>query len=256
MYWSASNAPHINGIYYDGINFARRSMRRVRRVLDRAAAETGRDITPLIDIHTGYGGSKPPALMYLSHFAYANSAWNGEGFQFQLGPLYWLYDISGFQHGITADRLGDSEDFKGMTFGTYRRNSATASALWSLWDAVGIADMEMVGWWEDDTIVKLLVPQVPTPPPSDCPSSFSNMTGAYWEACGGTGGNIGFGAGCGPGAEPSYPNLTIAEAEAICCELHKANGARPAPEGYSRVSMHTCIACASDEVQRAHWLQW
>ena len=141
LYWSARHAPYINGIYYDGINFDRRSMRRVRKVLDRAAKETGRGVVPLIDIHTGYQEEAPPALMYHTHMAYANSLWNGEGFQFSLGPYYWLYDVSGFQHGLPADRLGSSQEFKGMLFGTYRRNSKQASGLWQLWDQVGISMM-------------------------------------------------------------------------------------------------------------------
>lgn len=141
---------------------------------------------------------------------------------------YWLYDVSGFQHGIPADRLGNSEDFKGMIFGTYRRNGGTASALWALWDSVGIQDMEMVGWWEDDAAVRLLIPKAPTPTPGECAASYSNMTGQYWEACGGAGGNIGFGSGCGPSAKPSYPALTLEEAKSICCELNEANGRKQA----------------------------
>ena len=68
----------MDGIYYDGINFDRRSFRRVRKVLDRASE--GKKFAPLIDIHTGdQGVSSPSAVSYLSHFPYADSAWNGEG---------------------------------------------------------------------------------------------------------------------------------------------------------------------------------
>ena len=58
LLWSTSHAPHIDGIYYDGINFDRRSMQRVRKVLDTGAGSRG---TPLIDIHTGTGGPRKPA---------------------------------------------------------------------------------------------------------------------------------------------------------------------------------------------------
>ena len=47
LLWSTSHAPHIDGIYYDGINFDRRSMQRVRKVLDAGAGSRG---TPLIDM--------------------------------------------------------------------------------------------------------------------------------------------------------------------------------------------------------------
>ena len=137
LLWSTSQAPHIDGIYYDGINFDRRSMQRVRKVLDAGAGSRG---TPLIDIHTGTGGPRKPAATrrasdltranltstsstphtstsastshlrlhlrlrhppypppyphpltlarYLSHFAYADSAWNGEGFDWDRGPIH------------------------------------------------------------------------------------------------------------------------------------------------------------------------
>lgn len=50
----------------------------MRKVLDRASE--GKKFTPLIDIHTGnIGPDSPSAVTYLSHFPYADSAWNGEG---------------------------------------------------------------------------------------------------------------------------------------------------------------------------------
>ena len=53
-------------------------MRRVRKVLDRASQ--GKKFAPLVDIHTGnIGPDSPSAVTYLSHFPYADSAWNGEG---------------------------------------------------------------------------------------------------------------------------------------------------------------------------------
>ena len=105
----------MDGIYYDGINFDRRGMRRIRKVLDRASE--GKKFAPLIDVHTGNeGGRSPSAVTYLSHFPYADSAWNGEGFNFALDPAYWLVDVSGFIHGIPCDRLGGKDSIKGMLF--------------------------------------------------------------------------------------------------------------------------------------------
>ena len=94
----------------------------------------------------------PPSVSYLSHFAYANRAWNGEGFDFGASPGtfgflllqivfrlinfivdYWLVDVSGFMHGITADRLGgsgSSDDIKGMLFAMTERNSGSAPSIW------------------------------------------------------------------------------------------------------------------------------
>lgn len=125
----------MDGIYYDGINFARDGMQRIRKTIDRAAAS--KKFVPLIDCHTGNGGANAPAgVRYIAHFAYADSLWNGEGFQWNLGPDYWLVEVSGLIHGITADRLGGTDSIKGMLYATYRRNSADAHALWKFWDNV------------------------------------------------------------------------------------------------------------------------
>ena len=214
----------MDGIYYDGINFDRRSFRRVRKVLDRASE--GKKFAPLIDIHTGdQGVSSPSAVSYLSHFPYADSAWNGEGFNWNGDSAYWLTDVSGFIHGIPCDRLGGSDNFKGMLFGNYERNSATAPAIWKLWDDVNIEESTMVGWWEDDAPVHAVTPPPPPAPPSpagnvSCVDSFTETKGSYIMAPGGPGGVIGFGGACGAGASnQKYPKLTVAQAKAACCEL-------------------------------------
>lgn len=144
-------------MYYDGINFDRFSMQRVRKVLERGVKSRGGG--PLIDIHTGDNGWRAPAATrYLSHFAYADSAWNGEGFEWGRGPVYWLVAASGLLHGIFADRLGGGGyDFKALLFAMYTRNLPTAPPIWSFWRAVGIgeAGVEIFGWWLDDGPVKL-----------------------------------------------------------------------------------------------------
>jgi hypothetical protein len=224
VHWSTSQAPHIDGIYYDGINFDRRSMMRVRKVLNAGAAASGR-APPLVDMHTGdNGATAPAATRYLSHFAYADSAWNGEGFDWARGPAYWLVDASAFIHGIAADRLGGgSHDFKALLFAMYTRNSHNAPAIWDFWRKVDIGAMEMVGWWADHRPVTLELS--PPGPPRPCTQRFASYEGAYPETSRGSSGNIGFGGACGAG-EPTgaYPPLTVDEAKAICCELHRANG--------------------------------
>ncbi len=156
--WSTSQAPHIEGIYYDGINFDRKSMRRVRKVLNAGAAAAG-NLPPLVDIHHGDTGKNQPSVTrYLSHFPYATSAWNGEGFNWDRGPAYWLVDASGFLHGVGADRLGGGGyDFKALLFAMYSRNNPNAVDIWEFWRQVGIgeSDMEMHGWWSDTSPVTL-----------------------------------------------------------------------------------------------------
>ena len=151
LHWSVSQAPHMDGIYFDGINFDFSSMRRLRKVLESAAS--ARKDAPLIDIHTGTNGAIAPAgPLYAAHFAHADSAWNGEGFDWSGDENYWLVEVSAFIYGLPADRLGDSGvkgDYKGMVFGMTQRNSGSASGLWGMWDECGIETTAMVGFWDD-----------------------------------------------------------------------------------------------------------
>ena len=181
LLWSTSQAPHIDGIYYDGINFDRRSMQRVRKVLNAGA----RGAAPLVDIHTGDNGPKAPAATrYLSHFAYADSAWNGEGFDWSRGPIYWLVAASGFIHGIAADRLGGGGvDFKALAFAMYTRNLDTAPPIWSFWRDVdiGAPDVAMRGWWSDAPPLRLGLPPPASAAASPCstdPASAADADGA------------------------------------------------------------------------------
>lgn len=183
MAWAQLHAPHIDGIYYDGINFDRLSMRRLRRALERSAIAT-KSLPPLLDVHAGAGaGRAPPALAYLSHYAYCDSVWNAEGLDLWNGsPLYWLVEVSGRLHGISGELLhsdsGSSSSsivYKGMLFGMTIRNSVIAQSLWRLWNDFGIESSHMIGWWEQDLPVTAEYPRcvepspVPTPPTPPIP---------------------------------------------------------------------------------------
>ena len=150
---STSNKPYMEGIYYDGINFDRKSMIRVRKVLNNGA-KIANNPPPLVDIHHGdIGASSPSATRYLSHFPYATRAWNGEGIDWTRGPGYYLIDASAFLHGVGADRLGGGGyDFKALLFAMYTRNSAVAPNIWEFWRQVGIGNVDMImhGWWSDE----------------------------------------------------------------------------------------------------------
>ena len=231
----------VEGIYYDGINFDRRSFQRVRKVLDRASAE------PLIDIHTGEVADAPSSLRYIGHFAFADSVWNGEGFRFDEDKWYWLVDTSGFQHGIPADRLGGGGlDARGMLFASYQRNSPQSQELWKFWDAYKIDEAILMGWWEDDCPVNVTLPPPappppppPPPPPGTCAAFMAHhhMKDAYPQSMPASPSYaIAFGSnktGCGNPSNNKYPMLTLAEAIAACCQL----GAECAGSSIARLTM-------------------
>ena len=86
---SVQASPHIDGIYFDGILFDRRTMMRVRKVLERF----GNPARPgLIDFHTGNdfvaaGRELVDANSYMGHWAYVDSLWIGEGFSYDSPPV-------------------------------------------------------------------------------------------------------------------------------------------------------------------------
>ena len=105
---SVVDAPHINGIYYDGILFGRRTMLRVRKTLQRYSKVEG---GPLIDFHSGNNfpyGETVDAVTYSNHWAFCDSIWIGEGYDYNSDPDYWLIRISGLPFGVFSDMLGRS----------------------------------------------------------------------------------------------------------------------------------------------------
>ena len=131
-----------------GTNFPRIGMQRIRRVADAAAAVSPRQLTPLLDLHTGEDPS-PPAVSYASHYpmidyvsqrggaqpprvpvglgsravCLAVQIWNGEGFDFSGSPAYWLVELSSRIHGLSGDMLGGGPGsaFRGMLYGMTAR---------------------------------------------------------------------------------------------------------------------------------------
>eukprot|EP01052_Picozoa_sp_SAG31_P012719 SAG31_NODE_749_length_12378_cov_8.688818_4_plen_363_part_00 len=201
LHWSISQPPHMSGVYFDGISFDRRSMQRVRKVIDRGAAVAGRGHA-LIDLHTGNFGheNSPSTTQYLSHFPYVDSAWNGEAFDFDtMDPAFYLVAVSGLIHGITADRLGGADSIRGMLFATYRRNGPDASSIWNFWDACFINRTELIGWWEEDAPVRAVVIANATTPAGQVVSNIGNegnWSGPYTGYFSGCAGPLGTQAPC------------------------------------------------------------
>lgn len=103
-------------------------MIRIRRTADTAAQSAGKGFAPLLDLHTGRDPS-PPACSYASHYPLMDYIWNGEGFNFNGAPAYWVTEISNHIHGITGDLLGSGAKsiFRAMTFGMTQRDADSRS---------------------------------------------------------------------------------------------------------------------------------
>lgn len=147
----------IRGIYLDGVGYDREIMKRVRKVMDRAADSC------LIDMHSGNNfsptyGLNSPANQYMELFPFLNSLWLGEGYNYDESPDYWLVEVSGIPFGLFGEMLNNGGNaYRGMLYGMTNRLGWTGSdpsALWRLWDIFGIRSARMLGYWDPSCPVR------------------------------------------------------------------------------------------------------
>jgi len=146
----------IDGIYLDGIGYDRHIMRRVKRVMLDAKP------TCDIDIHNGneHGriqGNNVSNCIYMEHFPYADSLWNGEGFDCQINsPESIFTEICGLPFGVMNEMLeGGGNPFRGMLYGMTARcgwsQGGTSTNIWrAVWEPFGIKDAKMYGYWHPE----------------------------------------------------------------------------------------------------------
>jgi hypothetical protein len=148
----------IDGLYLDDVAFDRTTMQRVRRVLASRGGPGER-----IDLHSANqynpnDGFASSANLYLEHFPYIDRLWFGEYFDYNSPPDYWLVEISGIPFGLMGEMLeGGGNPWRGMVFGMTNRLPWTGGdprQLWKAWDAFGLADSRMLGWWASSAPVK------------------------------------------------------------------------------------------------------
>ena len=161
--WLAKNIG-IDGLYIDDVAFDRTTMKRVRKVLDRNRPGA------LIDLHSANqynprDGFISSATLYLEHFPYLNRLWFGEYFDYQnTPPDFWLVEVSGIPFGLMGEMLQDGGNpWRGMVYGMTNRlpwSGNDPSRLWKIWDAFGIGDARMIGYWADDCPVRADDPEV------------------------------------------------------------------------------------------------
>ena len=153
--WLIENAG-IDGLYLDGIGYDRVIMQRVRKVMERARPGS------LIDFHSGNNfhpqyGLGNCANQYMEHFPYIDSLWFGEGFDYDESPDYWLVEISGIPFGLFGEMLqGGGNPWRGMVYGMTNRLGwgGDPRPIWKLWDAFGIQDADMLGYWNEACPIK------------------------------------------------------------------------------------------------------
>jgi len=153
--WLLRNV-EIDGLYLDDVGYDRVVMQRVRKVLDRERPGC------LVDLHSwnhfnGMAGWANCANLYMEHFPYVDSLWLGEAFDYNQTPDYWLVEMSGIPFGLFSEMLQDGGNpWRGMVYGMTNRlpYCGRPDHLWKAWDAFGIQDAKMTGYWAPECPVR------------------------------------------------------------------------------------------------------
>ena len=154
--WLANNV-QIDGLYLDSVGYDRRTLKRVRKVLERIRPECR------IDLHGPQNFFIGPANQYAEFFPYVDRLFFGEGFKYNdMPPDAWLVGASGIPFGLMGDMLDYGSDWqqgnpwRGMIYGMTNRLGAGADVrpIWKLCDEFGIAESRMIGYWEKDCPVR------------------------------------------------------------------------------------------------------
>jgi hypothetical protein len=153
----------IDGLYLDDVSYDRRTVKRIRKVLDNVKPGC------LLDLHSNTGFSKGPAMQYAEFFPYMDKLWFGESFMYdQMPPENWLVEVSGIPFGLMGDMLhGGGNRWLGMVYGMTVRHPWTTEGVtcdprpvWKIWDDFGIESAAMTGYWEDVCPVRTNHPDV------------------------------------------------------------------------------------------------
>jgi hypothetical protein len=160
--WLVKNVD-IDGLYLDDVSYDRRTVKRIRKVLDNTKPGC------LLDLHSNTGFSKGPATQYTEYFPYMDKIWFGESFQYdKMPPENWLVEVSGIPFGLMGDMLqGGGNRWLGMVFGMTTRLpwssekiKADPRPVWKIWDEFQIQDAEMIGFWEENPPITTSHPDV------------------------------------------------------------------------------------------------
>jgi len=154
--WLAKNQG-MDGLYLDDIAFSRSTVKRIANVLSKHRGSY------VIDLHSANqynprDGHINSAFLYMEHFPYVSRLWFGEYFDYYDNPDYWFTEVSGLPFGLTGEMLQDGgRPYHGLIYGMTTRvyGNYNPSVIWALFDDFGLADSRMIGYWVDDSPVKI-----------------------------------------------------------------------------------------------------
>ena len=152
----------IDGIYIDDTSLDGETMRRGRRILDADGKRR------LADMHTWnhmneYAGYANSLQLYTHLLPYIDRLWIGEMFKADNPRDFWLVEMSGIPFGLMSETLDAHNIYRGFVFGMLPRLpwSGNPAPMWKLIDEFGMAEAEMIGYWDDRNPLQSSNEQIP-----------------------------------------------------------------------------------------------
>jgi hypothetical protein len=148
---------NLDGVYIDDSALDRITLRRARKVIDRARP-AGR-----IDIHSwnhfnNWAGFTNCMNLYMDLLPYTDLTWIGEDRNYNRMPDHWLIEVSGIPYGLPGQMLqGGGNPWRGMVYGITNRAGwgGDPSFIWEFWDKYEIQKKEMIGYWDKNNPVSV-----------------------------------------------------------------------------------------------------
>lgn len=152
----------IKGIYIDDTSLDAVTLRRARKVLDQVGG--------LIDMHMwnheeARAGDAACVNIYADILPFLDTLWIGEGFDCRKLPAdYILTEVSGLPYGNTSQMLeGGGNPYVGMLYAMNNRYGwgvYNADRIYRIWDAFGIQQAQMLGYWHSKCPIRTDHPEV------------------------------------------------------------------------------------------------
>jgi hypothetical protein len=156
-------AADIDGANFDGLNYPRHTMARLRKV-----TESCRGNQTIFNMHGGDSFGKAATgrhlstvVKYMAHYTFIDSLMDGEQFNYTEGADYYLLELSGLPFGIMNDLygwtggIGEPNVVYGALYGMNARlpngpGLEVIESVWNVWDSFDIASADMYGYWDDE----------------------------------------------------------------------------------------------------------
>lgn len=157
----------FDGLYIDDCSLNRIIFQRTRRVLEKANPKNARINMHTCNHYTDRYGWEPCINLYMSLMPYIDMMWLGEGRNPDVGDQhYWLIESTGIPYGCWGQMLqSGGNPWRGMLYGMTARAAWSVKIhpkfMWQFWDAFGMQDCEMIGFWDDECPVTTDNPAVP-----------------------------------------------------------------------------------------------